>query len=179
MDLSTTALPTPARWRAGLSRPRSVDPELADRGYWVLPGRLMAGRFPANLRQPSVSSGDLPRPDRLSRRGTELRVAALRAAGITQIAAFIEPAEFLRMGWRSATEAQLHLKRSGIRLTIYPTPDWCPVPPETMQRAQADIDRALAAGEGVLICCKEGIGRTATATGRFLVRSGYSRYFLL
>jgi rhodanese/phosphatase family protein len=124
--------------------------------YWVVPGRLLAGEYPAAQ---GVEAG-------------RQRLRALLRAGIGVFVNLIAEDEEPGYDWmlqqeaeRSGREAQYH--RFGI-------PDFGVPPPEQMRRILDTLDETLAQGHNVYIHCWGGIGRTGTTVGCFLVRHGLS-----
>ena len=118
--------------------------------YWVVPGQLLAGEHPA---------GRSRRRDEDKRERLEL----LLAAGLSFFVDLTEEGECQPYsGLLPATADYLR----------HPIRD-CQVPRAAqMRQIQGDIRAALAAGRGVYLHCRAGIGRTGTAAGCFLVEQG-------
>lgn len=122
--------------------------------YWVTPGRLLAGPYPA------ARSED----------GTRARLRALIEAGVSVFVDLTEPHEY-------APYISLALEEAGrlgrrVRHVRLPVANF-DVPEREHMRAILDtIDMALLEGEVVYVHCMGGIGRTGTAVGCWLVRRG-------
>lgn len=118
--------------------------------YWVLPGQLLAGEYPADP-LPTV---------------TAERLARLQQAGITCFIDLTEARE--TPGYRAALPP-------GMRHVSMPIPDHgVPAAREHMSAILTRIREALAEGARVYVHCRAGIGRTATVIGCLLVEQGRS-----
>ena len=119
--------------------------------YWVIPGRLLAGEYPAG------------REAQLSDAGRE-RLAGLIAAGISCFVDLTEEGEC--PPYDSLLPPAVTYLRRSIRDQR--------VPRRVMQmrRIQDEIASVLAAGGTVYVHCRAGIGRTGTVAGCFLVEQG-------
>jgi len=130
---------------APISRP----PPLPN-SYWVLPGQLLAGEYPADP-LPAV---------------TAERLARLKQAGIT---CFIDLTDA-----REAPDYRAALP-PGTRHLRIPIPDHgVPAERAHMSEILRCIREALADGAGVYVHCRAGIGRTGTVIGCLLVEQGLS-----
>lgn len=118
--------------------------------YWVVPGQLLAGEHP---------TGRSRKQDEAKRERIEL----LLAAGLRCFVDLTEEGEC------QPYERLLPTTADYLR---HPIRD-CQVPRAgQMRQIQDDIRAALAAGRGVYLHCRAGIGRTGTTAGCFLVEQG-------
>jgi len=122
--------------------------------YWVLPGSLLAGGYPAEAPE-SAARRDLGR---------------FLDRGVTFFLDLTEQDE----GWpyekllRQEAAAR-GLQAAHLRL---PVRDLGTPSPELVARALDAIDAAMEAGHGVYVHCMGGIGRTGAIIGCYLVRNG-------
>ena len=124
--------------------------------YWVVPGRFLAGEYPASTRGEAALTRD--------------RLAAFLDAGfdtffdLTLVNDLPSYAGLLQemAGARGLT---VEYRRSGI-------PDRGLPAPAQMSALLEAIDAALQAGRKVYLHCWGGIGRTGTTVGCWLVRRG-------
>lgn len=125
--------------------------------YWVEPGRLLAGEYPA------ASHSD----------AAQRKLQRILAAGVTFFLDLTSPADGLApYAELLAEEAKIYTHAvSYCRMTI---PDYSV--PSTAQMVQTldVIDAALADGQVVYVHCWGGVGRTGTVVGCYLVRHGRS-----
>ena len=124
--------------------------------YWVEPGRLVAGEYPADW----------------SERGTRRKLRALLEAGIRTFIDLTEDGELeaydhwlLKEAGTLAVEVTYH--RHPVRDLRVPTR-------EGMRAILALIDDAIANDAPVYVHCWGGIGRTGTVVGCWLVERGRS-----
>lgn len=119
--------------------------------YWVIPGRLLAGEYPAG------------REKRLGEAG-RAQVARLVEAGINCFLDLTEEGECAP--YASLLPASVTYLRRPIQDQRVPRQA------SQMRRIQDEIASVLAAGGKVYVHCRAGIGRTGTVTGCFLVEQG-------
>ncbi len=123
--------------------------------YWVVPGKLLAGPYPAIW----GGSGDSRERPRL-----------LLATGVTFFLDLTEENEVRSYEHDLLSEAKAqgitaHYRRKAIPDMTVPTPS-------LMIEILNTLDAALNAGHTVYVHCLGGIGRTGTVVGCYLVRQG-------
>lgn len=124
--------------------------------YWVEPGRLLAGEYPAHFNAEM----------------TRKRIDALLEAGFD---AFIdltrqdETVAYVRILLDQAKAYNVKVKHHR-----FPIGDFGLPTPETMRVILDTIDNALQSGRKIYLHCWGGIGRTGTTVGCYLVRRGMS-----
>lgn len=130
--------------------PARVPPPPIPNSYWVEPGRLLAGEYPGSI----------------SRAEEQDRIQRLLRAGVTSFVNLTQEGEL------PAYEALLPQQIQHLRLPI--VDHGLPESPQVMTQILDAIGAALASGRCVYVHCRAGIGRTGTAIGCHLVRSGYT-----
>jgi hypothetical protein len=114
--------------------------------YWVDPGRLLAGEYPA--------ADDVM--------FTRERLAQIGAAGIAVYLDLTEEGEL-------APYAHLLDGARHVRMSI---PDMGTTSPERYRAMLDVVDESLSTGAGVYVHCYGGVGRTGTVVGCWLRRHG-------
>lgn len=130
-----------------MTRPPDAQPGPLPGTYWVEPGRLLAGPYPAGW------LGAL----------TRRRLKELHAAGVTYFLDLTQPGELDSYAEELPDGAEHH--RRPIRDMDVPTPSF-------MRATLDQLETALAEGHTVYVHCWGGIGRTGTVVGCWLVRRG-------
>lgn len=122
--------------------------------YWVLPGRFLAGQYPARVGMQDAVS----------------RLDALLAAGIDS---FISLAEADEMSdYRPLLEQRASMQGLSVNCVAFPIVD-LGLPEAGAMRAILDsIDQTLSNGHHIYLHCVGGIGRTGMVVGCYLVRHG-------
>ena len=122
--------------------------------YWVEPGRLLAGEYPAQF------NNEL----------TRLRIDALIQAGFNTFIDLTKPNETIAYIRILMDEAKLY----DVEVTHhrFPIGDFGLPTPEKMTSILDTIDAELQTGHKIYLHCWGGIGRTGTTVGCYLVRRG-------
>ena len=116
--------------------------------YWVIPGRLLAGEYPAALSEAS----------------TRHKLARLADAGVTSFIDLTQPGEL---------PPYAHLLPAAATHHRFPIQDLSvPQSPARMTAILDAIDHALQRGDIIYIHCYAGVGRTGAAVGCWLARHG-------
>ncbi len=122
--------------------------------YWVLPGQLLAGEYPA----------------RAGNRNAAERIDELLEAGIDVFIDLTKPEElppYLPLLRQRASMKQIQTAHRRFPIVDFSLPERA-----TMLAALDSIDAALADGHHVYLHCRGGLGRTGMAVGCYLVRHG-------
>ena len=117
--------------------------------YWVRPGSLLAGPYPARY-DPEL---------------TRQRLAALLDAGVTVFVNLTEAGERPEPLQAEATRRGVIVRHQRFAIPDFDVPDAM-----LMTRILDAIDTAIAAHRTVYVHCMGGIGRTGTVVGCYLVR---------
>ncbi|MBS1199791.1 MAG: ADP-ribosylation/Crystallin [Proteobacteria bacterium] len=133
---------------------RQPPPPPLENAYWVEPGRLLAGEYPA--------AG----PEQVAR----ARIRKLLDAGIGCFLDLTEPGELESYErWLPGPYG-----RDAVAYLRKPIPDHSlPARPEHTREILDEIDAALAEGRSVYVHCRAGIGRTNLVVGCWLARRGH------
>ena len=116
--------------------------------FWVVPGRLLAGKYPGALHETEAAR----------------KVQAICDAGVTAFVDLTEDGEL---------RPYAHLLPPGVRHQRMPIPDLTFAPVAQVAATLDLIDRELERGS-VYVHCWGGCGRTGSIVGCWLVRHGSS-----
>ncbi len=122
--------------------------------YWVIPGRLLAGEYPARIERPDATK----------------RLDSLLAEGIDTFFDLTELGELSQ--YLPLLEERARLKQVDVKHRRFPIVDFGLPERSTMLAILDGIDAALANGHNVYLHCWGGLGRTGMAVGCYLVRHG-------
>jgi ADP-ribosyl-[dinitrogen reductase] hydrolase len=128
----------------------SLPPAPLPNSYWVLPGRLLAGEYPATAQL----DGTRERIDRLVRAGIDCFVDLTPSQELPPYDNMLPP---------GIAHHRLPIRDHDI-----------PAQPELMSDILSLIDRELRSGRKLYVHCHAGVGRTGMVMGCFLVESGLS-----
>jgi len=143
--------------RAEFERPGDALPRPHANCYWVAPGRILAGQYPAA-------------DDAALRRR---QIEALLDAGITHCIDLTHESEALPPYAELFVQAAVARGLSA-RAERHSVSDFGVPSGQGMQRTLAAIDAALAGGGAVYLHCRAGIGRTGTVVGCLLREQGFA-----
>ncbi len=128
-----------------VSSPRAANPDLPlANSYWVIPGRLLAGEYPAVADRAESSS----------------RLGRLRLAGLDTYIDLTEPGE--RPDYRHFLSKRAEYLRSAI------VDESVPATVAQTRELLAAIRSALACKRSIYVHCRAGIGRTGLLMGCYL-----------
>lgn len=122
--------------------------------YWVIPGQLLAGEYPAHVE----------RPDAIA------RLDSLLAQGIDTFLDLTEPGEL--SPYLPMLDQQAKLKQVRVTHHRFPIVDFGLPEPSMMWDILDRIDVALADAHHIYLHCWGGLGRTGMVVGCHLVRHG-------
>jgi hypothetical protein len=149
-------------WRLGADNP--VPP--AKRCYWVLDGLLLAGAYPES-----------PLPEHYGERARVLWAARMRTfinlteEGETQLGIPLAPyAAALTAAAADSKQADGRIQRP--HCLRFPIKDGSVPSKDAMSTILDAIDLSLDSSRAVYVHCLEGMGRTATVVGCWLIRHG-------
>lgn len=124
--------------------------------YWVVPGKLLAGEYPARVGQPEAAR----------------RLASLLSEGIDSFIDLTEPGEL--SPYLSLLREQAALRATHVSYQRLPIIDFAVPEVPQMQTILDSMDASLSGGHRVYLHCWGGLGRTGMAVGCYLVRHGQS-----
>ena len=122
--------------------------------YWVLPGRFLAGEYPARFEQEVTRK----RMDAFIEAGFNMFI------DLTKLSEMVPYSGILREQSKAYRVDVIHLR--------YPITDFGLPTFEQMNSILDKLDNSLAAGHKIYLHCWGGIGRTGTTVGCYLVRQG-------
>lgn len=125
------------------------------KSYWVEPGRLLAGEYPASY----------------DAEASRLKLRALLDCGIDTLVDLTEPGEL--EPYEEILSEISPIQPLAVRQN-FPILDFSVPTREEMRRILDALDEMLAAGKTVYVHCFGGSGRTGTVIGCWLVRRGLS-----
>jgi protein-tyrosine phosphatase len=123
--------------------------------YWVIPGRLMAGAYPAR---------------QFNETETQKRIYRLLNAGILSFVNLTGDGEL--PSYESTLHEQAGLLDRPAEYHHMPVTDMGLPGAEQMREILDVIDAAIGRGKAVYVHCRAGIGRTGTVVGCYLARHG-------
>ncbi len=124
--------------------------------YWVEPGRLLAGEYPAQF----------------DTENTRQRIDALLQDGFNTFIDLTRPNETIPYERILHEEAKYY--EAQVRHLRFPIGDFGLPTPDLMKQILDTLDAELRSGRKVYLHCWGGIGRTGTTVGCYLVRRGRS-----
>ncbi len=133
-------------------RPRPVPASIEC--YWVLPGRLLAGEYPAHMERDDAAR----------------RLNALLAAGIQTFVNLTQEGElapYTELLYQCAAKRGAEVRHERLPIMDFGLPSR-----REMLTILDRIDAALEQRHGVYLHCWGGVGRTGLTVGCFLVRHG-------
>lgn len=132
-----------------------MKPGTIQNAYWVVPGRVLAGEYPAFGK------------DEISQE----RIRWLLASGVNSFLDLTRDGEY---GLRSYVDLLRGLQDQEIRISYqrHPVPDMQVPAVDEMIRILDHIENEIGNGRTIYLHCYGGRGRTGTVVGCFLVRNG-------
>ncbi len=130
-------------------------PPLAN-SYWLLPGQLLAGEYPAFVGSDEANS----------------RITSLLDAGVTFFLDLTVAGEYGMKSYDALAQEVAASRGKAIQHVRRAIGDMDVPTINEMHETQNVLRAALAQGETVYIHCFGGIGRTGTVVGCYLVESG-------
>ncbi len=124
--------------------------------YWVIPGRLLAGEYPAL---------------RYSPESTRQRLDSFLASGFDTFVNLTCPDE--AEDYSIMLQEQASYYGRAVTCLRFPIGDYGFPSPQEMTRILDAIEHALRIERKIYLHCYGGIGRTGTTVGCFLVQHGY------
>jgi hypothetical protein len=122
--------------------------------YWVTPGRLLAGEYPAQFDE----------------HVTRKRLDKLIEAGFDLFIDLTRPNE--TWSYHNILREQARVYGVQAAAQRFSIGDYGLPSPEQMRLILAEVDNGLQAGHKIYLHCLGGIGRTGTTVGCYLVRQG-------
>jgi len=142
---------------AATGRPSRWGHDTTLHAWWIEPGRILAGEYPASP-DPALHG---------------VKLALLADAGIRTIVDLASPGDG-RAAYDVDWTAIAEIRGLSFKRVHHPIPDLGVVDDKGFQAIVNDIDREFADGRGVYVHCWGGVGRTGTVAGIWHVSRGRS-----